>query len=149
MLGKLGKVVFSRIKMGPGAALAFGLIPKPVKDEGSLLPVFALAGPPAGCLINFETLVRPALLKMRGLKNVAHPIVRATAIDSAPDQKPMAFVKWTSLTGTEGEYRVELNPGIEGLASRATANSLTIIPEGASIAPGDEVEVLPLGWSGI
>ena len=33
LLGKLGKIVFSRIKMGPGAALAFGVIRRSTKNE--------------------------------------------------------------------------------------------------------------------
>ena len=151
LLGKLGKIVFSRIKMGPGAALAFGVIPRSTEnDRTPTLPVFALAGPPTGCLINFETLVRPALLKMRGFERLGHPAVRAIALDSVPDRKPMAFVKWTSLTGAECEYRVELNfAGRMGnLASRACANSLTIIPEGAVVDAGDKVQVLPLDWCG-
>ena len=100
-LGKLGKIVFYRITMGPGAALAFGVIPRSPNEKGaSPLPVFALAGPPSGCLINFETLVRPALLKMRGFERVDHPTVSATAVDSLSDRKSIAFVKWTKLTGT-------------------------------------------------
>jgi molybdopterin molybdotransferase len=150
-LGKLGKIVFSRIKMAPGAALAFGVIPRSSDNEGGFpLPVFALAGPPTGCLINFETLVRPALLKMRGFERVDHPTVGAIAVDSVSDRKPMAFVRWTNLTGTEGKYRVELNVAerMGGLASIATANSLTIVPEGAVVGAGDKVEVLPLDWRG-
>ncbi len=150
-LGKLGKIVFSRIKMGPGAALAFGVIQRSSNNEStSLLPVFALAGPPTGCLINFETLVRPALLKMRGFERVDHPTVGAIAVDSVSDRKPMAFVRWTNLTGTEGKYRVELNVAerMGALASIATANSLTIVREGTVVDAGDKVEVLPLDWCG-
>ena len=71
-------------------------------------------------------------------------------MDSVSDRKPMAFVRWTSLTGAEGEYRVELNfaERMGDLASRASANSLTIIPEGAVVDAGDKVQVLPLDWCG-
>jgi molybdopterin molybdotransferase len=150
-LGKLGKIVFSRIKMGPGAALAFGVIPRSANNKSDFpLPVFALAGPPTGCLINFETLVRPALLKMRGFERVDHPTVSAIAVDSVSDRKQIAFVRWTNLTGTEGKYRVELNVAerMGGLASIATANSLTIVPGGAVVGAGDKVEVMPLDWRG-
>ena len=34
------------------------------------------------------------------------------------------------------------------LASRATANSLTIIPDGEVVDAGDKVQVLPLDWGG-
>ncbi|WP_207641953.1 hypothetical protein, partial [Syntrophorhabdus aromaticivorans] len=44
---------------------------------------------PRGCLVNFETLVRPALLKMRGIIALDHPVVEATAVDSIPGRMPM------------------------------------------------------------
>jgi molybdopterin molybdotransferase len=151
LLGKVGEIVFSRIKMGPGAALAFGVIARSSDNGGaSHLPVFALAGPPTGCLINFETLVRPALLRMLGFERLGHPAVRAIALDSVSVKKPIAFVKWTHLTKRGGEYLVELNlPERTGvLASRAVANSLTIIPEGTAVGAGDEIQVMPLDWCG-
>jgi molybdopterin molybdotransferase len=144
-------VLFSRIKMGPGAAVMFSLLEKPATGGVSIpVPVFSLAGPPGGSLINFETLVRPSLLKMRGVKLTSHPEVEAMAVDSLPGKRSMPFVKWTNLTGSPGAYRVELNGSGQkgGLLPMATANSLTIIPEGAEIKAGDMVRVLPLDWSG-
>ena len=87
---------------------------------------------------------------MRGFERVDHPTVGAIAVDSVSDRKPIAFVRWTNLTGTEGKYRVELNVAerMGELASIATANSLTIIPEGAVIDAGEKVQVLPLDWCG-
>jgi molybdopterin molybdotransferase len=149
VLGKLGKLVFSRIKMAPGAAVAFGVINRPSADNKDLpMPVFSLAGPPAGCLINFETLVRPALLKMLGLAAVTHPSVEATALDSIPQKMKMSFVKYTHLQETKDGYRVTLNiTGKAGtLASIAAANSLTVIPEGSVVKAGDKIRVLPLDW---
>ena len=148
VLGKLGNLIFSRIKMGPGAAVAFGLIESFGNGPDSAIPVFSLAGPPAGCLINCETLVRPALLKMRGLTAVDHPRVEATAVDSVTDKKGIAFVRYTHLQEVEGKYQVTINIDnrIGMLSSMAAANSLTIIPEGTSIKTGDKVRVLPLDW---
>jgi molybdopterin molybdotransferase len=149
VLGKLGKLVFSRIKMGPGAAVAFGVINRPsANGKDPVIPVFSLAGPPAGCLINFETLVRPALLKMCGLTTVAHPLVEAIALDSVPEKKRIAFVKYTHLQEMDGKYGVTFNidKKISMLASMAAANSLTIIPEGSVVKAGDKIQVLPLNW---
>ncbi|OPY77115.1 MAG: Molybdopterin molybdenumtransferase [Syntrophorhabdus sp. PtaU1.Bin153] len=149
VLGKIGEVVFSRIKMGPGAAVAFGMISGSSTGRHSSIPVFGLAGPPPGCLVNFETLVRPFLLKMRGIAALNHPVVEAIAMDSVPGRMPMAFVRFTYLRKRERKYHVTLN-GVEkigALASMATANSLTIVPEGSTIEAGDRVAVLPLDWS--
>jgi len=149
VLGKLGEIVFSRIKMGPGAAVAFGVIKRFCADAPDIaLPVFSLSGPPTGCLVNFETLVRPALLKMLGFATVAHPSVEATALDSIPFKMPNAFVRYTHLRRTEDGYLVTFNvAGNAGpLAALAAANSLTIIPKGTFVKAGDKIRVLPLDW---
>jgi molybdopterin molybdotransferase len=149
VLGKLGRLVFFRIKMGPGAAVAFGVIKRPSANGAhTSIPVFSLAGPPNGCLINFETLVRPALLKMRGVTALDHPMVEATAADSISGVMPIAFARYTYLEEIQGKYRVTLNIAERSgmLASMASANSLTIIPEGSVVKSGDTIKVLPLNW---
>jgi molybdopterin molybdotransferase len=148
VLGKLGEVVFSRIQMGPGASFAFGLCRRKSVGGGNITtPVFALSGPPAGCLNNFETLVRPALLKMRGLTTLSHSTVEAYAEDSVSGKKPMSFIQWTYLEKTGQEYHVRLN-NLEGLFnSLATANSLTIIPAGIEVKAGEKIPVWPLDWN--
>jgi molybdopterin molybdotransferase len=149
VIAKLGNVVFSRLNMGPGRSFTFGLIDRPPGGgQSTPLPVFGLSGPPAGCLNNFETLVRPALLKMMGFTALVHPAVAAVAGDAA-GVKPLDFVKWSRLARVDGEYRVLLNgPDKAGmLAQMAAANSLTIVPAGAEVHPGDSIEVWPLDWS--
>lgn len=149
VLEKIGDVVFSTIKMGPGAAVAFGVAGKAPDTDGlGKVPVFALSGPPPACLINFETLMRPALLKMRGLNALRHPVIEATAVDSVFTEMPMSFVRWTHLGLAKTGYYVELNIAerLGPLASMASANSLTIIPEGKIVKAGDRIRVLPLDW---
>ncbi len=150
VLGKIGELVFTRIKMTPGAAVTFGVIKRfsAAAGAGAAIPMFSLSGPPAGCLINFETLVRPALLKMLGFTKVIHPLIEATALDSIKHKKTMVFAKYTHLQEMEGEYRVTLNISekMGPLASMASANSLAIIPEGSVVKAGDTIRVLPLDW---
>jgi molybdopterin molybdotransferase len=149
VLEKIGEIVFFRIKMRPGAAIAFGVIKRPSADgAGTAIPVFSLPGSPAGCLINFETLVRPALLKMLGFTTVVRPSVEATALDSITRKMTMAFVRYTYLQETAEGYRVTLNIAekMGMLASMTAANSLTIIPEGSVVKAGDTIRVLPLNW---
>lgn len=152
LLGRMGDVLFSRIAMGPGASVAFAVVDAPGRDgRQTRIPVFALSGPPTGALINCETLVRPGLLRMRGFRDTKHPSVEAKAADSLVRKMPKTFVRWTRLVGSDGRYRVILNApeGTGPLAAMAWANSLTIIPEGATIRAGDRVEVLPLDWMGL
>jgi molybdopterin molybdotransferase len=162
VLGKLGRVVFNRIMMGPGAAFTFGVLSRDTGKRKLTVPVFALSGPPTGCLINFETLVRPALRKMLGYAEIRHPKVEAQAADAVSAKAPVKptkmpskstgapfnFVRWTNLAHTETGFMAKFNPadGLGFLATMATSNALTILPIGASIKPGDKVQVLPLDW---
>jgi molybdopterin molybdotransferase len=151
VLEKTGRLVFSRIRMGPGASVAFGTVERQNPNNGNVavtVPVFSLSGPPVGCLINFETLVRPALLKMLGFRNLAHPSVEAIALNAVPRRAAMSFVKYTHLRETKEGYMVAFNDAEKmGMtASIAGANSLTIIPEGTVVEAGDKIRVLPLDW---
>ncbi len=148
ILQKKGKVVFSRIKMGPGGAVAFGTMKKSSGRKSVSIPVFCLSGPPQGCVINVETLVRPALLKMRGLTELDHPLVEAVALDAIPDKMASNFVRYTDLQKTKDGYTVTLNLAEKAgvLPSFAMANSLTILPAGSTVKAGDTVSVMPFDW---
>jgi molybdopterin molybdotransferase len=149
VLEKAGRVIFSGVKIGPGGSFAFGLVQNHAGGgKADPVPVFALSGPPSGCLVNFETLVRPALLKMRGLSSLNHPTVEAIAEDSVTAKKSMIVVKWSYLNKTGNEYRVRFDNGGSLLASMANANALTFITEGSSVKVGDRVMVWPLDWCG-
>jgi molybdopterin molybdotransferase len=149
VIDQIGKVIFAKIKMGPGASMAYGRVNAPSSDNPErTIPVFALAGPPAGCMINCETLLRPAIFKMMGNADLSHPIVRAKAKGDSPNTKPLAFVKWTKLAKVNGEYYVDIDDAEDPspLATLARGNSLTIIPAGKTVESGDVIPVLPLDW---
>ncbi len=140
-------MVFARVNVGPGASVSFGLVNKQADNKGEEpIPVFALAGPPVGCLINFEMLVRPSLLKMLGKDNLEHPVIEAVAKDAIPEKRAMNFTRWTKLEKDNGVFRVEINraDNLGALAAIATANSLTIIPVDTAVNEGDSIPVLPL-----
>jgi molybdopterin molybdotransferase len=149
IMAKVGETLFYKINMGPGASVAFGLAKKSIdNNQTRSIPIFALAEPPAGCLINMETLVRPAIQKMRGQAKTEHSTVKALARDGVPGKRPMNFVRWTSLEREDGEYRVEINRAdrIGPLLAIADANAMLIVPVDTTITRGDEVQVLPLDW---
>ena len=92
VLGKIGRIAFSRSRTGSGPPVAFGVIQRPSVDgAGASIPVFSLPGSPAGCLINFETLVKPALMKMLGL----------TVPGSTPHRTTTRLGKRTPVTGNK------------------------------------------------
>ena len=148
VVGKLGRVEFNRIAMGPGASFSFGVVTVSTAEQERTVPVFALSGPPAGCLINFETLVRPALKKFLGYAAVHHPEVEAVAMEAALTKAPFNFAKWTELRRTESGYQAFFNSeaGFGSLSSLGASNALTILEKGARIEPGDKLKVLPLDW---
>jgi molybdopterin molybdotransferase len=149
VIAKMGELVFSRINMGPGASMAFAMLDKDGQNgQTAPVPMFAIAGPPEGCLINFETLVRPALFKMLGIEKLEHPVVEAVAQDSAPGKRSNSFVRWSKLEKIAGGYQVEigLKEQVGALSALANANCLTIVPGGSEVDAGDKIQVLPLDW---
>jgi molybdopterin molybdotransferase len=149
VIGKMGELVFSRINMGPGASTAFAMLRKDGENgQSGSIPMFALAGPPEGCMINFETLVRPALFKMLGIEKLEHPVVQAVAQDSALGKRSNSFVRWSRLEKINGEYQVEigLKEKVGALPAVATANCLTIVPGGTEVNVGEKIQALPLDW---
>lgn len=150
VVAKIGKIIFSGVRMMPGIGAAFGVIKRPGADGGAAadIPIFSLAGPPAGCMVNFETLVRPALLKMLGYSDVLHPSVEAEALDAVRNTKPVALAMFTCLKVTGGGYQVrfKITDGVGMRSSMTAANSLTILPRGAVVETGDKIQVMPLDW---
>jgi molybdopterin molybdotransferase len=150
VIGKMGEVVFSRVEVGPGASVSFGYVHRQDDKEGrKAIPVFALAGPTVGCLINFEMLVRPSIFKMMGKSDIEHPVVEAIAKDAVPSKIPMTFTRWSRLEKGNGGYTVELNRIEKAgmLSAIGMANALTIIPRGTEVKEGDSIPVLPLDWT--
>ena len=134
--------------MGPGASFTFGICERDSRYEMfGRVPVFALSGSPNGYLNDFEILVRPALLKMKGVTALNHPLIEAKAEDSIPGQQPHDLIHRTQLKRVNGEYRVKSNTADGVLASISTANSLVIVPEGTQIMAGETIPVWPLEWS--
>lgn len=149
VLGKLGTVAFSVLDMGPGRAITLGTIKGTRGTREVSVPVFGLPGPPNGCLVDLEMLVRPAILKMRGLTALTNHFVEATALDSVPNGLNMAYVRYTHLKETPDGYQVILNvtDKVGVLTAIATTNSFTVIPKGSVVKAGDRVRVLPLSWN--
>jgi molybdopterin molybdotransferase len=144
VIGKMGKLLFSRINLAPGAAFAFGLA---AKSPANVVPIFAISGPPPGCIVNFETLVRPALLKMRGLQKLSHPKIKAILKESVNNAGLRDTVRWTDLQRMEKGYQVKEHESSSMLAHLSTANSFIIAPAKTEIKAGEKITVWPLDWA--
>jgi molybdopterin molybdotransferase len=128
-----------RVAMSPGRSFVFGLL----REK----PVFSLPGSPTACLVAFEELIRPGLLKMRGITGYNN-LVRPTLKMSLGER----------IRGKSGlrKYvlcRVAVRRGIPlvmpigkkhggALSPLAHANGLMVLPENASeMLVGEEVVV--------
>src|SRR5262249_4641482 len=135
-----GRMRLWRVRMKPGAPLAFAQV------EGR--PVFGLPGNPVSTSVAFEQFVRPALLRMAGLRALHRPVIRATlASDYKKAPGRLHFVRVR--LETRGERTLAHPTGDQGshiLLSMVHADGLAVAPEdAAALAAGSEVRVQLLG----
>ena len=132
-----GDVEFSRVAMQPGMPQGFGEI------EGT--PYFGLPGNPVSVFVSFEVLVRPALMKMMGRRQLFRPEVLARLeedVTGPAGKTQFARVRvrrtkegWSAMpTGGRGSNLI---------ATVARANGLAMIPQGVQTArAGSQVSVI-------
>lgn len=126
VLGDLGwQLIYHRVKMGPGKAVAFGLFGSKV--------VFCLPGGPPSNEIAFLQLVLLAIFKVCGLRRSLIPVVKARLVEEVRGQKD-----WTQFVYGRLKYGGD-EPVVEPIALRrrlqdmAEANSVFMVPEGVEV----------------
>jgi molybdopterin molybdotransferase len=138
-----GEIKFWKVRMRPGAPLAFGLL-----DE---TPWIGVSGNPVSAMVSFELFVRPALRKMQGYASVFRRTVTVTV-----DEEIKIAAKLTHLLravvsrGPNGELTARLT-GVQSsaaLTSMAKANALLIVPDKSPrVAKGSKLNALMLDQS--
>jgi molybdopterin molybdotransferase len=135
-----GDMNFWKLAIRPGQPVAFGKIGKTL--------AFGLPGNPVSSMVTFEQLVRPAMLRMCGHKELTRPVVQAVfqeRFSKRPDRRHfLRGILWMErgmlmvrTTGPQGS-------GI--LTSFVKANGLIDIPiEVEKLKPGDVVNVQVFG----
>ena len=135
-----GDMNFWKLAIRPGQPVAFGKIGKTL--------AFGLPGNPVSSMVTFEQLVRPAMLRMCGHKELSRPVVQAVfqeRFSKRPDRRHfLRGILWMErgmlmvrTTGPQGS-------GI--LTSLVKANGLIDIPvEVEKLKPGDVVNVQVFG----
>ena len=131
---------FWQIAMKPGRPLAYGR----VADT----PLFGLPGNPVAVMVTFYQFVRPALLKLSGVKDISAPkCFRVRSADAFP-KKPgrTEYQRGVLQHNEQGELWVH-SFGKQGsgiLRSMSEANCLVVLPaERGDVEKGDWVEVQP------
>jgi molybdopterin molybdotransferase len=143
VLEEMGEPEFWRIRMRPGRPLVFGRL----RGDGRLVPLVGLPGNPVSALLTFLVLVRPAILKMRGLPPTGLPAIEAILEErvlNEDSRRTFARVRlhrdgqawYARLTGPQGSSL---------LTSVVAADGLAIIPEDrTAMEPGERTSVLLL-----
>jgi molybdopterin molybdotransferase len=139
-LEKLGTVGFWKVAIKPGRPIAFGR----VGDAW----FFGLPGNPVSVMATFYHLVRPALLKLKGIETPAPDVMVRAVCGSRLKKKPgrVEFQRGVLTRDQHGRYFVETtgHQGAGVLRSMAEANCFIVLPlDGESVSPGDEVDVEP------
>ena len=141
VLDRLGDMRWMQIAIKPAKPFAFGLI--------GTTPVFGLPGNPVSSMVSYELLARPALRKMAGHRRLDRPVRRAVSEEpfGRHDDGKTHFLRVTGSQDETGRWHVRklTGQGSHQLTAMARADALAIIPDGAEIAAGDEVEIVPLG----
>lgn len=127
----LGRLDVWKLSIKPGKPLAFGAVGQ--------TPFFGLPGNPSSVLVTFSICARPYIQLCQGLSAIAPLLCRVRADFELPT------------AGTRQEYlRVRVVAGVAELhhnqssgvlASASWANALAVIPIGATVAKGDDIEV--------
>lgn len=134
---KLGTAQFHKVAMQPGMPQGFGSIGDPA------IPIITLPGNPVSAYVSFEAFIRPAIRKMRGVKQWERP-QRSAALkgDLRSSINKVQFARARFITEDEVEP-VGSGQGSHVLGGLAQADALIVIPVGVdNIASGERVQVI-------
>jgi len=150
VMAELGEIVFWQVRMNPGRPFAFALLHRTgIDGQVKKVPHLALTGNPTAGMVNFEVLVRPAILKMTGRINVAPKMIEAVSENPLDNKSGLRRYIWVKLERREGCYYAIaaslLTKGV--LPSIALADGLAVISEETSrVEKGDRLPVILLDW---
>ncbi len=138
-----GEIKFWKVRMRPGAPLAFGLL------NGT--PWIGVSGNPVSAMVSFELFVRPALRKMQGYATLFRRTVTVTIEEEIKiGAKLTHLLRAVVSRAPDGELTARLT-GVQSsaaLTSMAKANALLIVPDKSPIvAKGSKLTALMLDQS--
>ncbi len=138
-----GKQKFWKVKMRPGAPLAFGLL--------NDVPWLGLSGNPVSAMVSFELFVRPALRKMQGYATLFRRPVNVTLEEEVKIAAKLTHFLRAFVTRLEdGTFTARLtgHQSSGALTSMVKANALLIVPGTHQRVPkGGQLHALMLDQS--
>jgi molybdopterin molybdotransferase len=138
-----GEQKFWKVKMRPGAPLAFGML--------AGIPWIGMSGNPVSAMVSFELFVRPVLRKMQGYTTFFRRPVRVRLDEEIKTAAKLThFLRACVTRGQDGSLGARLT-GIQSsaaLTSMAKANALLIVPDTMQkVDKGAELNALMLDQS--
>jgi molybdopterin molybdotransferase len=134
---------FWKVKMRPGAPLAFGML--------NDVPWLGLSGNPVSAMVSFELFVRPALRKMQGYSALFRRTVTVTLEEDVKIAAKLTHFLRAIVSRNQDGTLVARLTGMQSsgmLTSMAKANALLIVPETSPKVPsGSQLKALLLDQS--
>ncbi|HEX2723999.1 MAG TPA: gephyrin-like molybdotransferase Glp, partial [Gemmatimonadaceae bacterium] len=138
-----GQIHFWKVRMKPGAPLAFGTL------NGT--PWIGVSGNPVSAMVSFEVFVRPVIRKMLGHRLLFRQTIPVTLGEAVTLAAPlMHFLRVVITDDGNGRYTAALagSQSSSVLTAMARANALLILPgDRLVLAAGETHRALPLGDS--
>jgi molybdopterin molybdotransferase len=148
IMARLGEIVFWQVKMNPGGPFAFAWL-RQARPDGRTkeVPHLALTGNPTAGMVNFELLVRPAILKMAGRTDLSPKTGEAVMEDRLSNKSGSRRYVWVKLDHRrDGCYARAADNLVKGvLPAVALSDGLAVIPEEKmQVARGEKLTVILL-----
>lgn len=135
-----GELDFWRVRMRPGAPMAFGTL--------GGVPWLGLSGNPVSAMVSFEVFARPVIRKMTGHEKLHRALIPVRLAETVEIAAPLThFLRATVSRSDDGGYVARLagSQSSAVLTAMARANALLIVPpERASNPIGAMLDALPL-----
>jgi molybdopterin molybdotransferase len=135
-----GELVFWRVRMRPGAPMAFGTL------RG--IPWLGFSGNPVSAMVSFEVFGRPAIRKMLGHTKLHRTLIDVRLAENVETAAPLThFLRASISRGSDGAFGARLagSQSSAVLSAMARANALLVVPADHRSNPvGTMLRALPL-----
>lgn len=135
-----GELDFWKVRMRPGAPMAFGSL--------GGIPWLGFSGNPVSAMVSFEVFGRPAIRKMLGYEKFHRALIPVRLAEPvAIAAKLTHFLRASITRGRDGEYVAHLagSQSSAVLTALARANALLVVPsDRPSNPPGTILDAMPL-----
>jgi molybdopterin molybdotransferase len=130
VIQEYGKLEFWRINMRPGKPLAFGKYRE--------TPLVGLPGNPVSAFVGFEVVVKPAIMKMCGLKNFYRPSIKVKLTEPIQSDGRESYLRaWVWRERDQLFARLVSHQGSGNLYSLVLSNAFLIVPSEVKSLPID------------